>query len=242
MKTKYATLEIKRVPSDGSGTFTGLAATYDQVPDHQNDVIEFGAFADSILEWRARGVMPPVFFNHDAEMPNSRIGTLVSVQETKEGLPVTGQLNLDNPLGLRVYESLLDGSLDSMSIGYAVYAEHKREDGVNVLTRLALIEISLTPSPANPRARVLSVKSDDDVLAEFNKQLDALFPIVKSDVVDRFVEETRRVDAAARAEAAQVEQDLDAYVMEPRDANVTIEDLLTLNPALRRLAREDVDV
>jgi len=158
---KYRPLQLKTIPSDGSGTFTGLAATYGGAPDHQGDVIEYGAFAESILRWRELGDMPPIGLNHKYDKPNARIGKLTSLQEIEDGLLVTGRLNLKNDLAMATYASMLTGALDQLSIGYGVIKEYKRPDGVNVLQKLDLIEVSVTPIPANPRARVLSVKSNE---------------------------------------------------------------------------------
>jgi hypothetical protein len=58
----------------------------------------------------------------------------------------------------------------------------------------------------------------------------------------KFVEDRvlhAREDAEENARAERL-ADPDAYTTEPRDSNVSDEDLLTLNPRLRRSARDDV--
>jgi hypothetical protein len=184
MRTKHAPLKIKTVPSDGSGEFTGLASTFGGEPDWQGDVVQRGAFLESIDRWRKLGDLPPVGLNHNYSSASSRIGKLTSMQEIPEGLLVSGRLNLKSQAALDAYEALLTGALDAMSIGYAILEQRKRADGVNVLTKLDLIEVSFVPVPANPRARVLSVKSaaapavdrdDRDVIAKLDHlELDTL--------------------------------------------------------------------
>jgi hypothetical protein len=47
----------------------------------------------------------------------------------------------------------------SLSFGYLTEAEREGPDGVKELTRVDLMEVTLTSVPANPDARVLSTKS-----------------------------------------------------------------------------------
>jgi hypothetical protein len=74
-----------------------------------------------------------------------------------------------------------------------------------------------------------------------NKRLHELVPY-KSDAVGQFIEDRvlhAREDAEENARAERL-ADPNAYTTEPRDSSVSDEDLLTLNPGLRRLARYDV--
>jgi hypothetical protein len=48
----------------------------------------------------------------------------------------------------------------ALSFGYIVTSDFKRDDGVRELLGVDLYEISLTPSPANPDTRVLSMKGE----------------------------------------------------------------------------------
>src|SRR6266540_2520943 len=144
MRTKIVPLQIKTVPTDGSGEFTGLASTFGGEPDFQGDVVEYGAVTESIIRWGQLGDMPPVGLNHDYSSASSRIGKLTSMLEIPEGLLVSGRLNLKSEAAMAAYEAMLVGSLDAMSIGYEVIEQHKRGDKVNVLTKLNLIEVSLT--------------------------------------------------------------------------------------------------
>ncbi len=136
MRTKIVPLQIKTVPTDGSGEFTGLASTFGGEPDFQGDVVEYGAFAESIIRWKQLGDFPPVGLNHDYNTASSRIGKLTSMLEIPEGLLVSGQLHLKSEAAMAAYEAMLTGALDALSIGYGVIEQHKRADGVNVLTRL----------------------------------------------------------------------------------------------------------
>ena len=79
-------------------------------------------------------------------------------------------------------------------------------------------------------------------MVHLNKRLDPLVPH-ESDAVDQFIREHCALRAREVAEEnVQAERlaDPDACTTEPRDSSVSEEDLLTLNPGLRRLARDDV--
>jgi phage head maturation protease len=55
--------------AQGEGEFVGYAATFDQEPDAQADVIAPGAFTQSIEDWKAREAWPPLLWNHDFQTP-----------------------------------------------------------------------------------------------------------------------------------------------------------------------------
>jgi Escherichia/Staphylococcus phage prohead protease len=235
METKYRPLKVKTVPTDGSGVFTGLASTYGGGPDHQGDVVERGAFAESILRWRALGDYPPILFNHSTERANARIGKITSMQEIDDGLLITAKLNLQNKRALEVYEALLDGSLDQLSIGYATLAQYKRDDGkggsFNVLSKLDLIEVSITPVPANPRARVLDVKSRGDGRDAKVREAQRLTNLVayRAPGVPGLLDEVKRA-------AKSVVDDEDGDIMDLREA---VTAAVTRRVTLQKYAEED---
>jgi hypothetical protein len=64
----------------------------------------------------------------------------------------------------------------ALSFGYIVTADFKRDDGVRELLGIDLFEVSLTPSPANPETRIVSMKAatapverPDPVMAIFDE-------------------------------------------------------------------------
>jgi hypothetical protein len=163
-------------------------------------------------------------------------------------------LDLSNPRAAYIHKLLSERRMVEFSVGYDLLpgGEAKQADGSSLLTRIHLIEISVvlkgaaaTLGERQGRTELLGVKTRGgfDPDADLNRRLDALLPVVKSDVVDAFVAETRALDAAARAATEQVDQEQETFSTEPRDVYISDQDLLTLNPGLRRLAREEeVDV
>lgn len=136
------------------GEFKGYASTFGGPPDAYGDVIAPGAFAGSLAEHRAAGTMPSLLWAHD---PSEPLGRFKAMQEDAHGLAVDGRLTLDLQRAKDAHALMKDDAL-GLSIGYrTIKSEHR--NGVRVLTSLQLFEASLVAMPANPAARVTSVKS-----------------------------------------------------------------------------------
>ena len=145
---------------DDSGTFTGYASTYGGPPDLADDIIEPGAFAQSIA---SQGKGYPLLWSHNAAEP---IG-LAKVSDDPKGLFVNGSLLLADPQAARAHAHLKAGTIKGMSIGYDIPRGQGKvsysDDGVRTLKEIKLYEISLVAIPANPKAQVTSVKTLGDV-------------------------------------------------------------------------------
>lgn len=140
----------------------GLASTFHNI-DLQGDVIEPGAFIDSIAVLQAdaerrNGPLLPALWNHNSFDPP--IGRFVELRETDLGLHARALLPKDDDLVRgRVWPQLRTKSVGAMSIGF--WIEAKRNEGViRHIEKARLVEISLTPFPANPKARITSAKND----------------------------------------------------------------------------------
>lgn len=146
-------IEIKRADVSEEGTFSGYGSTFDRAPDRAGDIIAPGAFSKSLKEHQAARSAPGMLWAHDFREP---IGRWLSVAEDSRGLKVAGRLTMALARAKDAHALLKDDAL-SLSIGYRV-----RGDGIEgrnrVLKELELLEISLVSVPANPRARVTSVK------------------------------------------------------------------------------------
>jgi HK97 family phage prohead protease len=186
----FAALKLTRTPTDGSGFFEGLASTWDV--DRDGERFAFGAWADSIIEWQKVGSMPPLFYSHRSSEPQDIIGRVLSMRETVDGLLISGQLDLSSPVAVSAYERMLAGTLDTMSVGF-VYDRTHLEDGVRIIDQAELLEISLTPIPSNPLARVSTVKNADNP-----GRPDPNSPQLWRNRIDQAAKRTVVPDAAAR--------------------------------------------
>jgi HK97 family phage prohead protease len=160
--------EIKFATGAPEGTFSGYGAVFGNV-DSYGDVIEKGAFKDTLREWEGRGKLPPMLLQHgggffgggaDDMLP---IGKWNSMEENSKGLKAEGQLfAMQTERGQYLYEGLKSGTLDGLSIGYEVkefVAGTKPGEPRRKLTSVDLWELSVVTFPANDKARVGAVKA-----------------------------------------------------------------------------------
>mgnify|MGYP001172534430 FL=1 len=153
--------------SDKVGTLQGYGAVFGNV-DSYGDVIERGAFAETLKEWEERGKLPPMLLQHGGGFLGSAddmlpIGKWTKMREDRKGLWVEGELfALDTERGRYIYEGLKAGVLDGLSIGFMVRESKlgtKPSEPARTLTNIDLWEVSIVTFPANPKARVTGVKA-----------------------------------------------------------------------------------
>jgi HK97 family phage prohead protease len=168
-RREFGFREIKLADGDSkTGIFSGYGAVFGN-EDSYGDVIERGAFAESLDEWKGRGKLPPMLLQHgggifaggaDDMLP---IGKWTSMREDSKGLKVEGQLfALDTERGKYIYEGLKEGVLDGLSIGFRVREARngtRAGEPDRTITNIDLWEVSIVTFPANPKARVSSVKT-----------------------------------------------------------------------------------
>lgn len=164
-------IEVKFAKADGTDTeemiFSGYGAVFGNV-DSYGDVIQKGAFKDTLKEARKSGNWPAMLMQHggwgmgaDDMTP---VGIWTSMEEDDVGLKVEGKL-ADTPRGIEAYKLMKMSprpAITGMSIGY--YAKEfvlgtKPEEPRRTLKKVDLVEVSLVTFPANGKARVQSVKN-----------------------------------------------------------------------------------
>jgi len=161
-------LEFKFAP-DGmdskTGEFAGYGAVFGNVDSHR-DVIEPGAFADSLAQWQARGALPTMKLMHGtAANPFSGsdlpVGKWKSMREDERGLYVEGKLSgMDTDRGRFHYSLMEDGALSGLSIGYKTIKAAPGSGAVKRrLQTVGLVEVSLVPEGSNSEATVTDLKA-----------------------------------------------------------------------------------
>lgn len=165
-------IEVKFASADGTAdagemTFSGYGAVFGNV-DSYGDVIQKGAFKDTVREAKKSGQWPAMLMQHggwgmgaDDMTP---VGIWTGMEEDDIGLKVEGKL-ADTPRGIEAYKLMKmtpRPAITGMSIGY--YAKEfvlgtKPEEPRRLLKKVELVEVSLVTFPANGKARVQSVKS-----------------------------------------------------------------------------------
>jgi uncharacterized protein len=151
MDTNNFDLELKSI--NDNGTFEGFASTYGE--DLTGDRILPGAFTKS-LEARKK---VPLLWNHQT---SDVIGSVQSMTEEPSGLRVKARLNLDAMKAREAYSLLKAGDISGLSIGFTIGDFKYASKGIREIKSLDLYEVSLVAIPANPQARIQSVKSAAD--------------------------------------------------------------------------------
>lgn len=148
---KFAPARISAIEADG--TFEGYASLFGRT-DLSGDIVEPGAFADSIARRGIAGIR--MLWQHD---PNEPIGAWLDIREDKAGLFVKGRLTEDVARAREVLGLMRDGALDGLSIGYrTVAAQNDAARGGRRLLKVDLWEISVVTFPMLPDARIRAVK------------------------------------------------------------------------------------
>jgi len=168
MQTKQANFNIKQVTD--AGEFVGHASVFGNV-DLENDVIVKGAFRKTIND---NGGRFPLLDGH------SETAGAVVAEEDSYGLLVKGKINLETAVGRDLHSNmkfLKDNGIDpGMSIGFVPIAgKVTHKDGRREFGEVKLLEVTVTPIPANPLARITEVKSVDEAsISDIFKRLTAL--------------------------------------------------------------------
>jgi HK97 family phage prohead protease len=147
--------EFKLAGSDTTGFFTGYASTFGGAPDSYGDVVARGAFLSSLANHSTKGSLPAMLWAHQSDEP---IGRWISLKEDDHGLAVEGKLTIGTKRGAEAYALMNDEAL-ALSIGYRIQPNGAEYQGsTRILKGVDLFEISAVALPANPAARVTSVK------------------------------------------------------------------------------------
>lgn len=174
MEKEYLTIpfnieETKQIEKGDKkfGIVKGYAATFGNI-DRGRDRIMKGAFKNTIEQWKEKGTLLPMFFQHSWM---SVIGGFNVFKETAKGLYVEGEINLNVQKGLEAFELAQQKVLSYMSIGYVtkdaefIEEEVGEKDGqtftatIRNLKEIELFENSLVTNPMNDLATINSVKS-----------------------------------------------------------------------------------
>ena len=175
-------VELKLAGDDpATMTFSGYGAVFGNV-DAYGDVIQKGAFAETLAEAQKSGVWPSMLSQHGGWGMTAEdmtpIGIWTELEEDEKGLKVSGKL-ADTPRGREIHALMKMAprpAIDGLSIGYIpkeFTLRTKPEEPRRTLKKVHLVEISPVTFPANGKARVAAVKAIEDMqsLADVEKYL-----------------------------------------------------------------------
>jgi len=172
-KREHRAARVTEVDGEGR-TFTARAVTYDVVDDY-GSVFVRGVFNESLSKR-----LPVIAWAHDWSEP---IGRATDWEERDDGLYLTGKLSDPDavPRARQTMAQLADGTITDVSVGFSGTVrrsptddEMERWPGAReVITRADLDETSMVLRGAVPGAKVLSVRSGEQV------DIDAVVEIAK---------------------------------------------------------------
>lgn len=174
-------MEVK-FADDGAkvGSFSGYGAIFGNV-DSYGDVIQKGAFKDTLREAKKAGRMPKMLLQHGlgfSTMDDIPVGIWSAVEEDEIGLKVEGELfALTTERGQYIYEGMKTGAIDGLSIGFKAKEftfGSKPTEPRRTLKKIDLHEVSIVTFPANDRARMTGVKSAADYTPQDWRALEAV--------------------------------------------------------------------
>lgn len=148
--------------ADEEGVFSGLASPFGGPADSYGDVVEPGAYADSLATHQRRGTMPLMLWQHDTKEP---IGVWRKFHEDGRGLWGEGQLLRGVQKADEAYIRLKAGAVKGLSIGFREL-EAEPDGNIRRLKKLDLLEVSIVSFPAAPRARVQHIKTETSDLGD----------------------------------------------------------------------------
>lgn len=156
----FAEAQFKMDGDSETATFTGYASTFGNV-DGGGDTIVKGAYKETL---KVHG-LPKMFFNHDSYAVPP--GKFIDAKEDDYGLLLVGEFTPGNILAGQIRAALKHGTVDSMSIGYALKAGDFQETatGRTIKKVWRLAETSIVTFPMDKFAKVdlSSVKFADEI-------------------------------------------------------------------------------
>lgn len=164
MNYKTKQFDIKSV-SD-TGELTGYFSTYQPVADSYGDCVAPGCFTETIKAWAEKGKFIPLVWNHNMDDPEMIIGQVDKIEDDEYGPLMTAHF-YDTPKAQAVRNLMKEGSVYQFSYAYAIDAARKPNESekaadpnINqVLEAVSLMEITITPTPAQTLAELVSVKA-----------------------------------------------------------------------------------
>lgn len=146
--------------------------------DRQRESFALGAWDTALARLRQSGKAVPVLFGHAHDSLSAVLGMVPphGWRVDGAGLWAEGWIDVADSVGQKVYKLLKSGALQ-WSVGFTSDKGSPGRDGTRVIARVhELLELSVTPLPANPRTRTHSAKSTGHIpslkeVADFERKL-----------------------------------------------------------------------
>ena len=219
MNYRTKQFDIKSV-SD-TGELTGYFSTYQTIADSYGDCVAPGCFTETIKAWDEKGKHIPLVWNHNLDDPEMIIGQVDKIEDDEYGPLMTAHF-YDTPKAQAVRNLMKEGSVYQFSYAYAIDAARKPDESekaadpnINqVLEAVSLMEITITPTPAQTLAELVSIKTG---ARNSKKDADAIRQAIS--LLQSVLDEEDSDDGEDKPEANEASE-------EPKASNPKKEDLL----------------
>lgn len=152
LETKDFDFQIN-VIEESTGVITGYGSVFGNV-DSWGDVVEKGAFLRTIEQRKI-----PILWQHNSDEP---IGLWDEISEDDYGLKMRGHLLIDDVAKAKeAYALVKSGVVNGLSIGYIPKDYSYDMENYRHISDVNLYEVSLVTFPANEKAIITDIKSDD---------------------------------------------------------------------------------
>ena len=150
-------LELQKFDSD-VGKLSAYVSTFGNA-DKVGDVMAVGAF-DKFLDVfkNTPNATVPMLWQHDK---NELIGEWTKFEINSRGIKGYGEIFTDVTRGNDVRNLIKRGAVGSVSIGFISGDYETLEGGGRLFKEVDIKETSVVISPANPKARITSAKTED---------------------------------------------------------------------------------
>lgn len=216
---KAAVLEAGTDDDLADGDFRALVSAFGST-DSYGDIVEPGAFTDSLAEWAAGGDPIPVVWAHQWADPFAHVGTVKSAEETDRGLEIVGHISPEeresNTTAAQVYRLLKERRITQFSFAFDVLeAEESTVEGkrVTLLRRLKLHEVGPCLVGVNQSTELGSIKADNNLPAtgtpekEKNTMSNTQIPNVYAEQKAAELKAAHRIASAAEKEDRDLTSD-----------------------------------
>lgn len=169
LETKFAKFGGASALKNGT-EISGYASVFGAA-DQSGDVVQTGAYKDSLKGLSAQGRSVKMLWQHNPAKP---IGVWDEIHEDGNGLFVKGRLLPEVQGGAEALALIKAGAIDGLSIGYRTLRAEKSTNSGRLLHKLELWEVSLVTFPMLPQARVSpDIDADGELAHELAAALNA---------------------------------------------------------------------
>ena len=222
----YKTKQFNVKSVSDAGEITAYFSVYKTVADSYGDCIAPGCFTETIKAWEEKGKHIPLVWNHNMDDPELIIGQVDKIEDDEYGPLMTAHF-YDTPKAQAARNLMKEGSVYQFSYAYAIDAARKPDENekaadpnINqVLEAVSLMEITITPTPAQPLAEMVSVKSGRRNRKSDEDTIRQIISLANSLLDDE-------VNEAEDPEDGEDEAKANAAAEEPEQSNPKKDDLL----------------